>query len=104
MSAMAALYSDFLSFLEGWPDCPIVQMDSVEGRKGGKVLLTLHFVKCEFMLAFLRDRNTAASVFDVIQRLYRELRPDRFMELFPVLLGDNGSVCTLPERRRREQS
>lgn len=89
-------YSDFLSFLEGWPDCPIVQMDSVEGRKGGKVLLTLHFVKCEFMLAFLRDRNTAASVFDVIERLYWELRPDRFMELFPVLLGDNGSEFSNP--------
>jgi IS30 family transposase len=51
------------------------------------ILLTLHFVKCEFMLAFLRDQNTAASVFDVIERLYLELRPDRFMNLFPVLLG-----------------
>jgi len=71
-------------------------MDSVEGRKGGKVLLTLHFVKCEFMLAFLRDRNTAASVFDVIERLYWELRPDRFMKLFPVLLGDNGSEFSNP--------
>lgn len=71
-------------------------MDSVEGRKGGKVLLTLHFVKCEFMLAFLRDRNTAASVFDVTGRLYWELRPDRFMKLFPVLLGDNGSEFSNP--------
>ena len=89
-------YADFLMFLEGFPDCPVVQMDSVEGRKGGKVLLTLHFVKCEFMLAFLRDRNTAASVFDVIERLYWELRPDRFMDLFPVLLGDNGSEFSNP--------
>lgn len=76
-------YSDFLSFLEDRPDCrPIVQMDSVEGCKGGKVLLTLHFVKCEFMPAFLRDRNSAASLFDVIERLYQELRSDRFMRLF----------------------
>ena len=89
-------YADFLMFLEGFPDCPVVQMDSVEGRKGGKVLLTLHFVKCEFMLAFLRDRNTAASVFDVIERLYWELRPDRFMDLFPVLLGDNESEFSNP--------
>lgn len=89
-------YADFLSFLEGWPDCPVVQLDSVEGRKGGKVLLTIHFVKCEFMLAFLRDRNTAASVFDVIERLYWQLRPDRFQKLFPLLLTDNGSEFSNP--------
>ncbi len=89
-------YRDFLDFLSAWPDCPVVQMDSVEGRKGGKVLLTLHFVKPEFMLAFLRDRNTAASVFWIIEKLYWELRPDRFMKLFPVLLGDNGSEFSDP--------
>ena len=89
-------YDDFLSFLKGWPDCPVVEMDSVEGRKGGKVLLTLHFVKCGFMPAFLRDRNTAASVYDIFERLYWELRPDRFMRLFPVLLGDNGSEFSDP--------
>lgn len=71
-------------------------MDSVVGRKGGKVLLTLHFVKAEFMLAFLRDRNTASSVYDIVERLYRELRPDRFMDIFPVLLGDNGSEFSDP--------
>ena len=89
-------YENFLSFLQGWPDCPIVQMDSVEGRKGGKVLLTIHFVKAEFMIAFLRDRNTAASVLDVFEWLYWRLRPDRFSEIFPILLGDNGSEFSDP--------
>ncbi|MDR1370960.1 MAG: IS30 family transposase [Dysgonamonadaceae bacterium] len=90
-------YTDFLDFLEGYPDCPVVQIDSVEGKKGGKVLLTIHFVKAEFMLAFLRDRNTAASVFMIFEKLYRELRPDRFIKLFPVLLGDNGSEFSDPQ-------
>ena len=36
------------------PDTPVVQMDSVEGRKGGKVLLTIHFVETSFMLFFLK--------------------------------------------------
>lgn len=89
-------YVDYLDFLSGWPDCPVVEMDSVVGRKGGKVLLTLHFVKTEFMLAFLRDRNTAASVFHVFESLYWELRPDRFMKLFPLLLTDNGSEFSDP--------
>ena len=30
----------------------------------------------KFMLAFLRDSNTAASVFWVIEKLYWELRPE----------------------------
>lgn len=89
-------YQHFLAFLSDWPDCPVVQMDSVIGSKGGKVLLTLHFVKSEFMLAFLRDRNTAASVTEIIEKLYWELRPDRFMQLFPVLLGDNGTEFSDP--------
>lgn len=77
-------------------------MDSVVGRKGGKVLLTLHFVKSEFMLAFLRDRNTAASVYEIIERLYWELQPDRFMKIFPVLLGDNGSEFSDPLSLERD--
>lgn len=89
-------YDDFRSFLESRPDCPVAQLDSVEGTRGGKVLLTIHFVNCEFMLAFLRDRNTAGSVFDVIERLYWELRPDVFMDLFPIFLADNGSEFSDP--------
>lgn len=87
---------DYNTFLEGCPDCPVVELDSVEGRKGGKVLLTIHFVKTEFMLAFLRDRNTAASVFEIFERLYLKLRPDVFMKIFPVLLADNGSEFSDP--------
>lgn len=89
-------FEDFQIFLSSHPDLPVVEMDSVEGRKGGKVLLTLHFVKAEFMLAFLRDSNDSQSVIDIIERLYLELRPDIFQSLFPILLGDNGSEFSNP--------
>lgn len=89
-------WTDFQNFLKDHPGCPIVQMDSVEGQKGGKVLLTLHFVKTEFMLAFLRDHNTAASVQSVFEYLYGRLTPETFVKLFPVLLGDNGSEFSDP--------
>ena len=71
-------------------------MDSVEGKKGGKVLLTIHFVKTEFMLAYIRDRNTAYSVYEIFEKLYWLLLPDDFMKLFPVLLGDNGTEFSDP--------
>lgn len=90
-------YEDFLSFIDETPYCPIVEMDSVEGKRGGKVLLTIHFVKCELMLAFIRDRNTAYSVEVIFNRLYKKLGIKRFKKLFPVLIGDNGSEFSDPK-------
>ena len=49
-------------FMEEHPDAHVVQMDSVMGNQGGKVLLTIHFVDTSLMLAFLRDANTSRSV------------------------------------------
>ena len=54
-------YADFRTFMEK-ADVSVVEMDSVIGRIGGKVLLTLMFKSCDLMLAFIRDRNTSASV------------------------------------------
>lgn len=90
-------YQDFLSFCENHPQLPITQMDSVEGTIGGKVLLTIHFVKAEFMLAFLRDSNDSKSVIDIFENLFLQLGPDTFSSLMPVLLGDNGSEFSNPK-------
>lgn len=90
-------YDCFITYMKEHPDLPVTQLDSVEGRKGGKVLLTIHFVKAELMLAFIRDRNDSQSVIDIFERLYLELRPDRFMEIFKVCLADNGSEFSNPE-------
>lgn len=71
-------------------------MDSVEGKKGGKVLLTLHFVNCSFMLAFIREHNDAQSVIDIFNNLQRILGIDKFKELFVLILTDNGSEFSNP--------
>lgn len=89
-------YDDFLAFLSENPDTPIVEMDTVEGTKGGKALLTILFKESQFMLAFLRDANTSSSVICIFEKLYWELGPDVFDQLFPVILTDNGSEFTNP--------
>lgn len=89
-------YQDYLAFVSANSDTPIVQIDSVEGQKGGKVLLTIHFVESQFMLAFLRDANNSESVINIFEKLYLELNPESFIRLFPVLLGDNGSEFSNP--------
>ena len=71
-------------------------MDSVEGRKGGKVFLTIYFRNCSLMLAFIRDHNTAKSITDVFNELYEKLGHDVFVALFPVILTDRGSEFTDP--------
>ncbi len=89
-------YNCFLKFLEERPDTPVIQLDSVEGKKGGKVLLTIHFVKCEMMLAFLRDANTAKSVSDIFDDLYERLGDKEFVNIFKLCLADNGSEFSNP--------
>lgn len=89
-------YSDYLQFLCDNPDTPTVQLDSVEGRKGGKALLTIHFVRAEMMLAFLRDYNDSKSVIDIFNQLYQILGPDSFRRLFRVCLADNGTEFSNP--------
>lgn len=89
-------YEDFERYMEEHPDTPIVEMDSVEGRKGGKVLLTIHFVNCSFMLAFIREHNDAQSVIDVFNNLQKVLGIDKFKELFVIILTDNGSEFSNP--------
>lgn len=72
-------------------------MDSVEGTKGGKVILTLHFNNCSFMLAFLREHNDAQSVIDIFNHLESILGLEIFKKLFPVILTDNGSEFSNPK-------
>lgn len=87
----------FLAFLDKNPETSVVQMDSVIGSKGGKCLLTIHFVETSLMLAFLRDANTSKSVTDIFEMLYDKLGKLLFKKLFPVILTDNGSEFSNPK-------
>ena len=89
-------FEAFKDFMSQNPDSLIVQLDSVEGIKGSKVLLTIHFVKAEFMLAFLRDHNDSQSVINIFDSLNEAFGLERFKILFPVCLADNGSEFSNP--------
>lgn len=89
-------YDKYNEYMEKKPDIAVVQMDSVIGSKGGKCLLTIHFVDSSFMLAYLRDANTSKSVTDIFLYLYELLGDQTFQRLFPVILTDNGSEFSNP--------
>ena len=90
-------YEAFIQFMKNNPDTPVREIDSVEGIKGRAVLLTIHFVEQKFQLAFLRESNNSQSVIDIFEKLYWELRSDIFIEMFPVILADNGSEFSNPK-------
>lgn len=87
---------DFLEFMKDNPGMEFVEMDSVEGAKGGKVLLTLNLNACTFMMLFIGDANTSQTVIDVFNMLEQTLSFEVFRKLFPVVLTDNGSEFSNP--------
>lgn len=89
-------WADYLFFKDNVCDFPPVEIDSVIGVQGGKVLLTIMFSSCNFMLAFLRDHNDSQSVIDCFNHLFRLLGFQLFSDLFPVIIADNGTEFSNP--------
>ena len=90
-------YEDYKKYMEDHPGIAVVELDSVEGKKGCAVLLTIHFVLPKFQLAYKRDANDSQSVIDIFNSLYDLLGKKLYMKLFPVLLCDNGTEFSNPE-------
>ena len=89
-------YEDFKRYLETHDEPNVVQMDTVEGVKGGSNLLTLYFQTSGLMLAFKRPLNNARSVHEVMNGLYAKLGHETYTHLFEVLLTDNGYEFSNP--------
>ena len=85
-------YEDFQNYLalnqlDSW-----LEMDTVMGRMGCKVLLTFNLSFCNFIFARLLDNKTALEVtkhlYDIKNILHQADKD--FFQLFPVILTDNG--------------
>lgn len=90
-------YKDFLEFISKHPFFNIVEMDTVEGIKGGKVLLTLLFRKHKLMISFIMNNKTIDEVIKVFDYLKKNLGTELFKKLFRVILTDNGSEFFDPD-------
>lgn len=85
-------YDEFQKFMLDNPEYPVVQMDTVKGKKEkGPVILTMLMLKYDIMLLFLLPENTPSAVIDVFDFLTDILDLDVFQNLFPIILTDNGS-------------
>ena len=90
-------YQDYLDFVEENPDLPLVQLDTVIGRIGGKVIMTLHFVNSDFMIGLLLANKTSAEAACKIRDLKFALNTQhfRFGDIVPLQLTDNGGEFSL---------
>ncbi|MBR4746491.1 MAG: IS30 family transposase, partial [Desulfovibrio sp.] len=89
---------DIEAFLAANPGIRPVEMDTVEGTRGGRCLLTLQLPGCGVQLMYIRQANDARSVAEALDRLEEALGPVLFGRMFPALLADNGSEFSDPAR------
>ena len=85
-------YDDFCAFMEEKQLESCVEMDTVIGRPGGKVILTLILPNCNFMFGLLLKNKTAAEAAGKFMDLKDRMRAKGFdpAEIMPVILTDNG--------------
>ena len=84
-------YEEFKEYMGKHPECSIVEMDTVEGIKGGKVFLTLLFRQSKLMLIYLMEEKTMECVEKEFDKIKEILGIDMFKKVFEVILTDNGS-------------
>lgn len=89
-------YEDFLDFLKERDLSSWLEMDTVIGRPGGKVLLTFNVSFCNFIFARLMDSKTAIETAKHIQQIKDDCQAIQldFSSIFPVILTDNGGEFT----------
>jgi IS30 family transposase len=87
---------DYRQYCDEHPEKHTAELDSVEGVKGGAVLLTIHFVKAILQLAFRRESNDSASVTQIFRQLFRTLGSWDYKKILELLLADNGSEFSNP--------
>lgn len=95
-------YIDFNEYRTLHPEKNVVEMDLVEGKQGGKVLLTLFFRNSDFMLAFILDNKTSENVSYIFNLLHRVLGTKCFKKTFPIILTDNGPEFSNPSAIERD--
>jgi len=85
-------FADYLGYIDHHPYLNTVEMDSVIGRIGGKVIMTFHFTNVDFMFGLLLENKSAAEAASKIAALKETLYANGFSfgDIFPVLLTDNG--------------
>lgn len=85
-------YEEFQEFCNTNDIHSHVELDTVIGTVGGKVIMTLHFTAFNFMIGILLENKTSAEVARKMKVLKQQLADNgfSFSRIFSLLLTDNG--------------
>jgi len=85
-------YDDFLAYIDENEITSWVEMDTLIGRVGGKVILTFDFTFCNFMFGILLENKSSHEVAEKITALKSNLLEENisFGDIIPLALTDNG--------------
>lgn len=85
-------YEEFQEFCNTNDIHSHVELDTVIGAVGGKVIMTLHFTAFNFMIGILLENKTSAEVARKMKVLKQQLADNgfSFSQIFSLLLTDNG--------------
>ena len=84
-------YEDYEEFYAKNPDRVLSQWDTVEGRKGGKVILSIKIVSIQFQFYFLLPSKEAKSVVNKLNEIQTIIGLENYKSIFGFALTDNGS-------------
>lgn len=94
-------YENFRDYVKNYNDnnfnINIVEMDTVEGVKGESLLLTFLWRQANFMLAYKIENKEANTVNNFFLTSKELLGYEKFHELFPIILTDNGVEFSKPD-------
>lgn len=85
-------YEDFLNFTNDTEISHWMEMDTVIGEIGGKVIMTWNFNFCNFIVGFLLESKAASCVANAFEEIKRKFEESdlSFGSIVPVILTDNG--------------
>ena len=84
-------YTDYMKYISQNADEDIIQMDTVEGTKGGKVILSLLSVKTHFQYYVLLENKSASNVVGALNIIQDLLGINLYKKVFKTILTDNGT-------------
>lgn len=91
-------YEDFLNFISEHPFIPVIEMDTVIGKRDeDPVLLTFLHRDSNLFWSYIIPSKTSGCVANKINEFYETIGFDLFQEFCPVILTDNGTEFENPE-------
>lgn len=91
-------YDDFVELIAKTSNISIWEIDTIEGRKGGKAIMSLLHRNTNFHLLFLIDKIDSNEIIKIFDYIRNEIGTSIFKNTFRAILGDNGKEFKRPSK------